>query len=158
TVPDASSSGRRAGREKYHMNRVASRMIAALAGIALFSASAATAQPTGCAGGTKDQEKCESGIAKAFGKFTDSVIKCHIKQADAAAKGSPSDDEACETGGPASAQGKLDAKIAKLAPTCPANVLANAAALESSFLSGPNSLDERNVLIYCDSTSGSPID
>src|SRR5262249_12029027 len=140
------------------MSRVTSGVIAAVAGIALLSASAASAQPTGCTGGSKDQEKCESGLAKALGKFTASLIKCHVKQADAAAKLSPVDDEACESGGPKSAKGKLDAKIAKLAPTCPGNVLANAAALENSLLSGPSSLDAQNALVYCDSTSGSQID
>src|SRR2546425_11430048 len=79
----------------------------------------------GCAPATKDDLKCSDGSLKAFVKAYQAVIKCHIKQADAALKGAAGvDDEACETsGGGKSAKEKLDAARGKL--VCPANVTTN---------------------------------
>ena len=74
------------------MNRAASRVAAVIVGSVLLTASAAVAQPSGCPGQSKDEEKCKSAIAKSLGKFVATVIKCHIKQADAALKGTPVDD------------------------------------------------------------------
>src|SRR5437016_14524807 len=71
----------------------------------------------GCAPATLNDRKCSDGSLKAFVKAYQAVIKCHIKQADAAFKaGGPADDEVCET----SATGQRDATRRKL--TRPANV------------------------------------
>ena len=62
---------------------------------------------TGCVPGSKDDPsapnvaatlKCADAIAKAFSKAVKAVITCHKKQADAAFKAAPVDDEACEKG------------------------------------------------------------
>src|SRR5205823_11972439 len=81
---------------------------------------------TGCVPGSKDTPaapgvvatlKCGDGLAKAFTKAIQAVIKCHTKMADSVFKGAPVDDETCETsGGGKSAKEKLDAAITKLVP------------------------------------------
>ena len=111
----------------------------------------------GCPPPTADADKCQMGIIKALSKFGGAVIKCHAKQADGAFKLKPVDDEPCEEVGPKSAKGKLVATIAKAAPKCPAEVVANADAVATSLVSGAESLDVQNGLVYCDS-SGAPID
>src|SRR5437016_8301167 len=134
----------------------------AIGGIFLMAAGAAVATPpgpgkkfdcstggtsscasddTGCVPGSKDDPaapgvvatlKCGDGLAKAFTKAIQAVIKCHTKMADSVFKGAPVDDETCETsGGGKSAKEKLDAAITKLAPLCTSTQLALAAAEES---------------------------
>src|SRR2546425_4753043 len=96
----------------------------------------------GCPPASKDADKCETGIAKAVGKFVGAVIKCHTKQADGAFKQKPTDDEGCESDTPkTSAKAKLDAAIAKVAALCPPGVVTNATALEGDLSTGQNSLD-----------------
>src|SRR5262245_38332625 len=112
---------------------------------------------TGCVPQSKDAGKCEDGIAKGVGKLVAAVVKCHAKQADAAFKGTPLDDEACETSGPKSAAGKFDAAIAKLT-TCPPEAIATANGIKGALLTGPQSLDVQNAVFYCDAASGTPID
>ena len=112
----------------------------------------------GCPPPSADADKCQMGMTKALSKFGGAVIKCHAKQADGAFKSKPLDDEPCEAVGPKSAKGKLDATITKAAPKCPAEVVTNADAVATSLLSGDASLDVQNGLIYCDPTSGAPID
>jgi len=127
---------------------------------------------TGCVPGSKDNPsapnvaatlKCADAIAKAFSKAVTSVIKCHKKQADAVFKGSPVDDEACETGpnNGKSAKEKLDAAIAKVSSLCTSSELTFAAAEEATLFAdktNPLSLDAQNGSVYCDSTSGALID
>jgi len=112
---------------------------------------------TGCPPASDDADKCETGIVKALSKFGGAVIKCHAKQADGVFKQKPVDEEACEETGPKSAKGKLAATIAKIAPTCPTEVVTNANDVVTGLVSGPMSLDVQNGPIYCD-TSGPPID
>src|SRR5206468_12287388 len=74
----------------------------------------------GCIPPTAAVGKCEDGVEKAITKYIQTVIKCHIKAADAAVKGMPFDEELCESN-PSSGKGakeKYDAAIAKLALTC----------------------------------------
>src|SRR5439155_1394033 len=62
----------------------------------------------------------EDGVQKALTRYIQTVIKCHIKAADAAMKSMPFDEELCESN-PSSGKGakeKYDAAIAKLALTC----------------------------------------
>ena len=73
----------------------------------------------GCAPDSKDHRKCSDGAYKAFVKAYRAVIKCHVKQADATFKGSPADDEPCETGPTGkSAKEKLDSALGKIGPLC----------------------------------------
>src|SRR2546427_1718151 len=106
---------------------------------------------SGCVPDSKDHLKCSNSIAKGFGKLIKSVAKCHIKQASAAFKGSPADDETCEN----AAKTKFDATVAKVASLCPPAVLAGAGA-EESILLGPKtttgSLDQQNGAVYCAGT------
>ncbi|TMA31517.1 MAG: hypothetical protein E6J79_19990, partial [Deltaproteobacteria bacterium] len=125
---------------------------------------------TGCVPQSKDVPtgnvstlKCGDGLAKAFTKAIQAVIKCHTKMADSVFKGAPVDDETCETsGGGKSAKEKLDAAVTKLVPVCTSTQLALAAA-EESVLFAPKtnslSLDAQAGAVYCD-TSGTntPID
>src|SRR5262249_21154975 len=105
---------------------------------------------------SKDADKCETGIAKAVGKFVGAVVKCHAKQADGAFKQKPIDDEDCEETGAKSAQARLDASIGTVAAQCSAGVVENAAAVEAALLS---SLDVLNGQVYCgDPSSQTPID
>src|SRR5262245_22510609 len=112
----------------------------------------------GCPPASDDADKCETGVVKALGKFGGAVIKCHAKQTDGAFKQKPVDEETCEETGSKSAKGKLDATIAKTAPKCPPEVLTNAGTVEMGLVSGPTSLDVQNGLLYCDNSSGTPID
>jgi hypothetical protein len=112
----------------------------------------------GCPPASDDADKCETGIVKALGKFGGAVIKCHAKQADGAFKQKPVDEETCEEAGPQSAKGKLDATVAKTAPKCPPEVVMNAGAVSAGLVSGSGSLDVQNGLVYCDTSSGTPID
>src|SRR5262249_53798811 len=102
--------------------------------------------------------ECQSAIATAIGKFGGAVIKCHAKQADGAFKQKPADEEACEEAGSKSAKAKLDAAITKVAALCPDGVVDNADAVATGLVSGPTSLDVQNGLVYCDQSSGVPID
>jgi hypothetical protein len=112
----------------------------------------------GCPPASDDADKCQTGIVKALGKFGGAVIKCHAKQADGAFKGKPVDEETCEETGSKSAKGKLDATITKTAAKCPPDVVTNAGTVSAGLLSGPGSLDVQTGLIYCDTSSGTPID
>jgi hypothetical protein len=112
----------------------------------------------GCTPASSTADKCEGNVAKTFATLIGAVIKCHIKQADAVTKGKAFVEEDCQENGPKSAKGKFDAKLAKLAPTCPPTVIADANNLEAALLSGPTSLDAMNGTVYCDSASGVLID
>ncbi len=110
---------------------------------------------TGCRPDTIATSKCEGAVAKGFAKLIGAVITCHSKQAQAAFKGKPFDEDGCEDGTPAtSAKAKFDAAIAKLAPTCSPALLGSTTSLEQALLTGPTSLDAQNAMIYCDSASG----
>jgi hypothetical protein len=117
---------------------------------------------TGCVPDTVDHLKCGDGIAKAIAKAVVAVVKCHQKQASNAFKGDWRDDETCEVGpGGHGAREKLDDALEKLEPSCSAEQLAAAAALEASLFADPSdplSLDALNASVYCDSTSGSLVD
>jgi hypothetical protein len=135
------------------------RNVAGLVVVAVLAGSAPAWSLGGCPPTSKDADKCETGIAKALGKFVGAVIKCHTKQADGAFKQKPADDEGCESDTPdKSAKAKLDAAIAKVEALCPPGVVGNATALENELLTGSNSLDAMNARVYCDATSGTPID
>src|SRR5205823_459291 len=108
----------------------------------------------GCVPDSKDHLKCSDGAYKAFIKAYQAVIKCHTKQADAAQKGAPADDEACETSGAGkSAKEKLDAALAKLATLCTGtSVLANVATLETTLFAPKTtsgSADQQMGDIWC---------
>src|SRR5207244_10603889 len=51
----------------------------------------------GCIPPTAAVGKCEDGVQKALTKYIQTVIKCHIKAADAAVKSMPFDEELCES-------------------------------------------------------------
>src|SRR5207253_3575192 len=76
------------------------------------------------------------------------VIKCHIKAADAAVNSMPFDEELCESN-PSSGKGakeKYDAAIAKLALTCSGQcAVLNAAGLAATV---ETLLDDGNELVY----------
>ena len=112
----------------------------------------------GGGGGSCPPLQCGHTVADAVGKLINNATLCHIKQADAAFKGKTFDEEACEETDPKSAQAKFDAAIAALPATCPAQVLTNARAARDALLSGAQSLDVRNGVIYCDTTSLRPLD
>src|SRR5262249_8290251 len=57
-----------------------------------------------------------------------------------------------------SAKGKFDATVAKTAPKCPPELVANAGTVSAGLVSGSGSLDVQNGLVYCDTSSGTPID
>ncbi len=117
----------------------------------------------GCVGNTKDHVKCSSATGKAFAKAVGTVIKCHSKQAQARFKGTDATtadnaEETCEQTGPASAKGKLDADLAKIASICDPIQVTNAGLEEAVlFGGGASSLDGQNGGIYCDSASAALI-
>ena len=51
----------------------------------------------GCIPPTAAVGRCEDGVQKALTKYIQTVIKCHIKAADAAVKSMPFDEELCES-------------------------------------------------------------
>jgi hypothetical protein len=112
----------------------------------------------GCPPASDDADKCETGIVKALRKFGGAVIKCHAEQADGAFKQKPVDEETCEEAGPKSAKGKFDATVAKTAPKCPPEVVTNAGTVSAGLVPGSGSLDVQNGLVYCDTSSATPID
>src|SRR5215475_11274259 len=99
----------------------------------------------GCPPPSADADKCQQGVIKALSKFGGAVIKCHAKQADGAFKQKPVDDEPCESEGPKSAKGLPE-------------VVTNANAVGTSLITGAESLDVQSGQIYCDPSSGTPID
>jgi hypothetical protein len=102
---------------------------------------------------------CGHKVADALTRLIAAVTKCHVKQADSAFRGKSFDEEACEQNDATkSAKAKFDAAIAKLASSCPAEVLANASTVRDAILTGAQSLDSRNGSIYCDGTSGRGLD
>jgi len=117
----------------------------------------------GCVSNTKNHLKCSDGEAKAFGKAIAAVIKCHIKQADAAFKtlnGKPTsfDEEGCEN----AAIAKLTATRAKIEgkAICDPNQI-NDFNVEQAIVFGQSptaSLDGQNGNTYCDSASMAMID
>jgi hypothetical protein len=117
---------------------------------------------TGCVSESRAALKCSSMIGKAFSKAQSMAAKCHMKQATMRSKGSSesgagTSEENCETNPGKSAQGVLDATLAKLAAAgiCNPAQLANASAQEGVlFGTGPTSLDAENVNVYCDASSG----
>jgi len=131
-------------------------------------ATSCASDDTGCVPGSKDDPsapnvaatlKCADALAKAFSKAVKAVITCHKKQADAAFKAAPVDDEACEKGpnNGKSAKERLDAAIAKVAPLCTSTELTFASAEETTLFAdktNPLSLDAQNGNVYCDSTMG----
>jgi len=136
-----------------------------IGGLWLLTAGLALAAPgdplggddPGCVPDTKDHLKCSDGAMKAIGKAIAAVWKCHIKQADLAFKGTPTDDETCENGGPGSksAKDKLDTALAKLGASgvCTGtNVIANAQMIETQVFADKNtsgSMDQQNGTVYC---------
>jgi hypothetical protein len=129
------------------------------------SPSSCATDDAGCVPGTKDDPsnantvgtlKCGDGISRAFSKAIVAVVKCHQKQADAAFKVAPFEDDVCESANDGqSAKAKLDAAITKITPLCTSTQLATAAA-EESLLFAPKttsgSLDDLNGQIYCSGT------
>src|SRR5436853_608849 len=108
----------------------------------------------GCIPPTAAVGRCEDGVQKALTKYIQTVIKCHIKAADAAVNSMPFDEELCESN-PSSGKGakeKYDAAIAKLAVSCPACSTANASALRAAT---EVSIECHNGDIYCDGTTPS---
>src|SRR5436305_1369107 len=108
----------------------------------------------GCIPPTAAVGKCEDGVQKALTRYIQTVIKCHIKAADAGVEGKPFDEELCESDpvGGKGAKEKYDAAIAKLALTCPACSTANASALRAAT---EVSIECHNGDIYCDGTTPS---
>src|SRR2546425_12182441 len=51
----------------------------------------------GCIPPTAAVGECEDGGQKALTKYIQTVIKCHIKAADYAVRGTPFDEEVCES-------------------------------------------------------------
>ncbi len=106
------------------MRHLALALLIALAASAA-SVAAAPGDPfagddSGCIPPTPTDAKCEDGVAKAITKYAQAVEKCHIKAADAGAKGGSVADDLCESdpSGGKGAKEKFDAAIAKLAGTC----------------------------------------
>lgn len=99
---------------------------------------AATPTPTPPASGSgfvppdQDTATCELGVAKQLSKLSACSTKCQVKQADAAVKSKPFDDDACEdgTGKPTSCRAGFDTASTKLLGkgTCPACLDATAQA------------------------------
>ncbi len=94
---------------------------------------------------------CEDGVATGLAKFAACVRKCHVKRADAALKGVPFDDDACEagTGKPVSCRAKYDATSATLVAKggCPACLDAAAQAALADFALG--ALETEVGTTYC---------
>ena len=91
---------------------------------------------------------CESGVAKAAGKYAAAVLKCHQKTASAAAKGVVLDDDRCESD-PVSGRGarqKFEAMITKLATRCTGCAIANAPDVRETV---EEFIETHNALVYC---------
>jgi len=135
-------------------------LLAVVTVVACLTATGVRAQPstpfggddTGCVPDSKDHLKCSQVIGEAFGKLIAAVTGCHVKQANAAFRGSSVDEEGCET----TAKGKFDGTVADVAAKCGPLVLAGSAAFESVLMaskSNPQSLDAQNAGPYCDGTA-----
>jgi len=102
----------------------------------------------GCIPPTAAVGRCEDGVQKALTKYIQTVIKCHIKAADAAVNSMPFDEELCESD-PSTAKGakeRYDAAIAKLALTCSGQcAVLNAPGLRATV---ETLLDDGNGAIY----------
>src|SRR5262249_43367502 len=101
----------------------------------------------------------------ALSKAVFATIICHIDQAEkrfkgASEQGAGQSEENCENNPGNSAQGTLDKRIAAVTDQgiCDPLQLAGAVAEEGAlFGSGPGSLDGKNGLVFCDSSSGALI-
>lgn len=98
----------------------------------------------------KTVAKCEDGADKAVAKLVGGVVKCHTKLADAKVKGTPFDEETCET----AALAKFDTARQKLTG-CPACLAAVLPGLGAATAAG---LDQQNARTYCASASGAFVD
>ena len=87
----------------------------------------------------KATAKCEDGLAKALTKLGRSILKCHIKAADAGLANESFDEEACED----AAQSKYDFAAAKLQDCPPCFNPGPIASMTRSHL------DNANGMIYC---------
>jgi len=110
----------------------------------------------GCVPDTTAHRKCSETLDKAFARLISAVTSCHDRQVRMAFSGSLVDDEACE----AKARLRLEATVAALAPLCSPTQLSLASDEETDLLDSthPRSLDAQNGDVYCDSTSGVPLD
>jgi hypothetical protein len=111
----------------------------------------ATSTPsgTGFVPADKNTAKCEDAVAKNVGKLAACIRKCHIKQADAAAKNKTFDEESCESTGGKSCLDKYDSASTALIGkgTCPSCLDATAqGAIADSVLSN---LESEGGTIYC---------
>ena len=123
------------------------------------------ADDPGCVPDGKAAEKCGDSAGKALAKLVSSVLACHVKQAAAAFKQEAAtfDEEACEQTDPTkSARAKFEAALAKLSTPCTGtSIVAEVDAVASMLLAdapAAGSLDTLNGGVYCDSTSGVPLD
>ena len=117
-------------------------------------------EDTGCVPDSVDHLKCSDGVGKAFARAIKAVIECHQKQAHAALKGSPTDDDLCEEHDPVkgrAARDKLDSDLAKQGALCVGTRALTLAAAEEETLfadkNNPDSLDAQNGSVYCDGST-----
>jgi plastocyanin len=105
----------------------------------------------------KNTAKCADTVAVHLKKLGACITTCQIKQADAALKGVPFDEEACEhgTGKPMSCRAAYDKATAALLglkkPICPACLDAAAQGNLADLVT--NFLENRNGQVYCAGTS-----
>lgn len=105
--------------------------------------------------------KCEGLVAKNLQKLFACIVKCRMKQADAALKGKPFDEEACEqgTGTSVSCRAKYDKAMSALlglkTPICPPCL--NTSATQSHLADLVNTfIEDNNGQIYCAGTTPLP--
>jgi hypothetical protein len=137
-------------------------------------ASAAPGDPfggddTGCAATTRLGSTCAKAALSTLAKLRKAGLICQLKQEDLAFKngeGQPGFANAeanCEIGPSTnSAKNKFDERIAKLVGKgCDSTMIANVLARGATIVSDqntPGSLDALNASVFCDATSGNPID
>src|SRR5215470_15926095 len=144
------------------------RMVVALAVLLVAPPLARAGAPfdaddPGCVPDTKAAARCGDAAGKALAKLVASVLACHAKEANAAFKSTQFDEEACErTDSSSSARAKFEAALAKLAVPCSgSSILSAADAIASNLLADAPAVGSLDTLIgsvYCDPTSGNPLD
>ena len=125
---------------------------------------------TGCAPASREELRCESTLADALSTLVAQMTRCKLQQADNAFRilyprsGSTPpprfDEERCAQ---SQAKAPFDLALSQLegAGLCPPAALVNAHELGNTLIAGPLTPGSPGVLsgaVYCDATSGTPID
>jgi hypothetical protein len=113
----------------------------------------------GCVPETAEHTRCAGAVAKRLARLVADVAACHGRRAALAMAGRPFDVQGCEQ----AARTRFDDTLVPFGVEagCPATVVSNAAWVAAAVMRGkevPHALGELSGSLFCDGTSGVPLD